>query len=103
MIKNGVAHRDLKPENILFKDGFLKLADFGLSKQLIHSTEMESIVGTEVYMAPEVQQRKKYTSKCDIWSLGFIFYEILTGKRPWKYVKGNYLDLIKKTKITFPT
>ena len=70
----GIVHRDLKPANVLLRDGCLKIADFGMSK--LHEGEgmLRSHVGTPYYMAPQVLQRIEYTSKCDVWSLGVIFY-----------------------------
>ena len=44
---------------------------------------LESIVGTPLYMAPQILEKKIYSTKCDIWSLGLIFYEMLTGLLPW--------------------
>ena len=70
----GIVHRDLKPANILLKDGDLKLADFGMSKLQEGGQLLRSHVGTPYYMAPQVLQRIEYTDKCDIWSLGVIFY-----------------------------
>ena len=70
----GIVHRDLKPANILLRDGCLKIADFGMSKLQEGENLLKSHVGTPYYMAPQVLQRVEYTSKCDVWSLGIIFY-----------------------------
>lgn len=80
MVNNSIVHRDLKPENLLMHEGKLKLADFGFAKYVIsHNAMQKSIVGTPLYMSPELLKRIKYTSKCDVWSLGVIFYEVSCG------------------------
>ncbi len=70
----GIVHRDLKPANILIKNGCLKIADFGMSKLEEGNELLRSHVGTPYYMAPQVLQRIDYTRKCDVWSMGVIFY-----------------------------
>ena len=44
---------------------------------------MNSLVGTPLYMAPQILKREKYTNKCDVWALGLVFYEIIYGDTPW--------------------
>lgn len=67
--------RDLKPANILISKGILKIGDFGFAKANAHRKVInESAVGTPLYMSQEVLKSKNYTSKCDIWSIGCIFY-----------------------------
>lgn len=86
MIDQGIIHRDLKPANILVNSkGEFKLADFGFAKFVDHfdSKLLHSIVGTPLYMAPQILKKTKYTTKCDIWSIGFIYYELVTSKLPW--------------------
>lgn len=89
----GVVHRDIKPENILVdKDGQLKIADFGLAKMLNRddtaASEMEltgtkQVMGTAKYMAPEqMATTKSVDHRADIYSLGVVFYELLTGEAP---------------------
>ena len=70
-------HRDIKPENILIKDGKLKLADFGFSKRIAGNNMLQTKAGTEGYLSPQIQRGETYTSKCDIYSLGCLFYEVL--------------------------
>jgi len=81
----GVVHRDLKPENFVFEShdigAKLKLIDFGVSTiiQTETSLHMKRCVGTTFYIAPEVISAGKYTSKCDIWSIGVILFILLSG------------------------
>lgn len=77
LVNKGVIHRDLKPENILITAGKLKICDFGYSKMTYTQTQLaESLVGSPAYMAPQIIQGKKYSSKCDVWSFGIILYEV---------------------------
>ena len=82
----GIIHRDLKLENVLI-DGneTVKLMDFGLSK-IVHDEDSDHTlhIGTSGYIAPEVfSGNGKYTNKCDIFSAGFVFHEIMTGSTPF--------------------
>ena len=83
--KKGIVHRDLKPTNILVtKADELKIADFGFavpSEDLLK--EAKNSVGSNSYRAPETIYQYQYHSKSDIWSLGVIFYQMITGKKPW--------------------
>lgn len=68
-------HRDLKPENILIHEGVLKIADFGFSKKVeLKKVVANTMVGTPLYMAIQILKNTPYSSKCDIWSLGLVFY-----------------------------
>jgi serine/threonine protein kinase len=90
---NGIIHRDLKPANILLKDGVCKLSDFGFAKSLTsEEVVMKSIVGTPLYMSPQILKKGKYTAKSDLWSVGLIYYEMLHGRTPWP--AQNELELI---------
>jgi DNA-binding NarL/FixJ family response regulator len=83
----GVLHRDLKPGNIMFRDdGSLALIDFGLAKQMrLHAaiTGTGQIFGTPHYMSPEQGHAEPTDERSDLYSLGCIFYEMLTGERPF--------------------
>ena len=73
--KYNIMHRDLKPENIFFHDGSVKLGDFGFCKTLLRQGDMTStMLGSPIYMAPEVLKGEIYTAKADIWSLGVVLY-----------------------------
>lgn len=93
--EENILHRDLKPSNILFHQGKLKVADFGFCKQLNSPFDMTlSMVGSPIYMAPEVLKGSPYNSKCDIWSLGVLIYETLFGICP--YEDTNIPSLLNK-------
>ncbi|MBI2931075.1 MAG: serine/threonine protein kinase [Planctomycetes bacterium] len=85
---HGVVHRDIKPENILVgRDGRVKIADFGLAKMVMEEggtlTRTSVAMGTPQYMAPEQYERMKDVDhRADIYSLGVVFYEMLTGEVP---------------------
>ena len=79
--KKNLIHRDLKPENIFLTiDLKIKIGDFGIAKQLNNNNEFaKTLVGTPIYMAPEILRGEEYNKKVDIWSLGCIIYELCTS------------------------
>jgi serine/threonine protein kinase len=86
--EHGIVHRDIKPENLLLnKEGRVKIADFGVAKML-RSDEPESVLrntqpaGTPQYMAPEQRTHRNADPRADIYSLGAVLYELLTGELP---------------------
>lgn len=81
-----IVHRDIKPANVLMSEGRCKLSDFGLGRALqddVSLTKEGTVLGTPAYIAPEQIQGRKPTAACDQYALGVLFYEILTGKRPF--------------------
>ena len=88
----GIVHRDLKPANILIdEDGLLKIVDFGVaaaaSKEDTQLTKTGYVIGSPKYMAPEQILGKKVDYRADIYSLGVMIYEMLTGTPP--YTEGR--------------
>jgi eukaryotic-like serine/threonine-protein kinase len=85
--ETGVVHRDLKPANIMFRsDDSIAIGDFGISKRLDSNTaltKVNTIIGTPHYMSPEQGEGKPFDIRADIYSAGVIFFELLTGKRPY--------------------
>ncbi len=82
-----IIHRDIKTENVMInKDGHLKIMDFGLAKLKSDAgiTKTKTSIGTLSYMSPEQAQAIPADHRCDIWSLGILFYELLTGELPFK-------------------
>ncbi|MGB5720742.1 MAG: serine/threonine-protein kinase [Woeseiaceae bacterium] len=94
----GVLHRDLKPGNIMLrKDGSISLIDFGLAKRAKLETEITDkgeIFGTPYYMSPEQGHGNGVDERSDIYSLGVVFYEMLTGKKP--YTADTAMGIIYK-------
>ena len=82
----GVIHRDIKPENILVPtDGPAKVADFGLARAVSKGSTSATgnMLGTAAYIAPEIAQTAKADARSDLYSVGIMLYEMLTGAVPW--------------------
>jgi serine/threonine protein kinase len=88
--QNRIVHRDIKPANILIaSDGTVKLVDFGLA-QVLGTNSLAGGAGTYAYMAPEdFHEEQQSDHQADIWAVGIILYEMLTGRRPFQAVKAK--------------
>jgi serine/threonine protein kinase len=98
LINNNIIHRDLKPQNLLIDcSKNLKISDFGFAKSIknLNNEKLkQTFCGSPMYMAPEILHYEKYNEKSDLWSVGIIIYEMITGKPPY-HVK-NFYQLVKK-------
>ncbi|KAJ1561818.1 Serine/threonine-protein kinase, partial [Nowakowskiella sp. JEL0078] len=98
-------HRDLKPQNLLLAPGtatltssdplpILKLADFGFARTLQQSSMAATLCGSPLYMGPEILRGDRYDGKADLWSVGAILYEMITGGPPFK--ANNHVELLRR-------
>jgi len=97
--KHYIIHRDIKPSNILLKDGTVKIADFGLCRTYLGKElekEKGTLIGTPIYMAPELITGQPLNEKTDIYSLGAVFYELMFGHCP--YEDSSLIELVEKQK-----
>ncbi|XP_012490199.1 serine/threonine-protein kinase ATG1a isoform X1 [Gossypium raimondii] len=100
-------HRDLKPQNLLLTKGStpqLKIGDFGFARSLTPENLADTLCGSPLYMAPEIIQNKKYDAKADLWSVGAILFQLVTGKPPFD---GNnqlqlFQNILRSTELQFP-
>uniref|UniRef100_F7F329 non-specific serine/threonine protein kinase n=1 Tax=Callithrix jacchus TaxID=9483 RepID=F7F329_CALJA len=110
----GIIHRDLKPQNILLSNPAgrranpnsirVKIADFGFARYLQSNMMAATLCGSPMYMAPEVIMSQHYDGKADLWSIGTIVYQCLTGKAPFQASSPQDLRLFyEKNKTLVPT
>ena len=93
--ENNIIHRDLKPDNLLFdKDGYLNLIDFGISNKSKSHQKYKKLIGSLMYIAPEILINKTNDFSSDYFSLGIIFYELVFGKRP--YIGKNKNEILEQ-------
>jgi serine/threonine protein kinase len=93
----GLVHRDVKPQNLLLRtDGTLKIADFGIARAAESTalTQIGTVLGTAAYLSPEQALGEEVTSAGDVYSLGAVLYELLTGRPPYEF--DSLADLAAK-------
>ncbi|KAJ2844513.1 Serine/threonine-protein kinase, partial [Coemansia brasiliensis] len=116
-----IIHRDIKTQNILLQPPssdyqmgeseargiipWIKVADFGFARNLPSTALAETLCGSPLYMAPEILHYEPYDARADLWSIGAVTYEIMTGKPPFN--ASNHVELARviertKDKISFP-
>jgi len=104
LFDNKIIHRDIKPANLIFNADQLKICDLGFAKVVNDDqSSANTILGTPLYMSPELLMGDKYNSKCDVWALGFVFYQMLFGLTPW--TGKSQMDLhknINSLQLKFP-
>lgn len=95
--ENNIIHRDIKPQNVLVKaDGTLKITDFGiaLAHNAVQLTQSDSVLGSAHYLAPETTRGEVATNQTDIYALGIVFYELLSGSVP--FIADNPMQVAMK-------
>ena len=93
----GLVHRDIKPQNLLVRhDDVVKVADFGIARtlQATQLTQVGTVLGTAAYLAPEQAAGERVTAAADIYSLGAVAFELLSGRTPYEF--ESLADLVVK-------
>ncbi|EAR96377.2 dual-specificity kinase domain protein (macronuclear) [Tetrahymena thermophila SB210] len=102
--KHKIIHRDIKPANIMLSNGIAKISDFGFSRVVEKDDPaLLSRLGSPLYMTPQILDGVPFNFKCDVWSVGVVFFEMLYGTTPWigdSQVK--LLQNIKSIPLKFP-
>jgi serine/threonine-protein kinase len=99
----GLVHRDIKPQNlILRRDGTVKIADFGIARAAETTiTQTGTVLGTAAYLAPEQAMGEEVTAAADVYSLGAVLYELLTGRPPFEFESlADLADRQQRMEIT---
>ena len=92
-----IIHRDIKPENILISDDLIaKVTDFGWSNYIVEGVKRTTICGTPAYLPPEIIKEEGHNEKADIWCIGVLLFELITGTLPFK---ATGLDSLRKNII----
>ena len=100
--KNNIIHRDIKTRNILVShNNYIKVGDFGVSKILKKGKLASTVIGTPVYMSPEIINSNLYDHKIDIWSLGCVLYEMIMLKPPFNS-KSIYHLMKNINSVSYP-
>ena len=99
-----IIHRDIKPENVLLGDNMrAKLTDFGWSNYMQGDFKRTTVCGTPIYLAPEMINNTGHDEKVDIWCIGVLLFELITGQQPWQ---GTDVQTVKynisRLKINWP-
>jgi serine/threonine-protein kinase len=103
--RNGVVHRDVKPGNLLVSDAdVVKLADFGIARATDQSsiTQVGSVLGTAAYLAPEQARGEEAGPRADIYSLGVVAYQLLSGRLPYEAASLSELALKQQRESPIP-
>lgn len=106
--ENNLIHRDLKPQNLLLstndRNAVLKIADFGFARSLQPQGLAETLCGSPLYMAPEIMQSRKYDAKADLWSVGTILFQLVTGNPPFSGNSQIQLmqNILRSNELHFP-